>query len=65
MGAAILGVIALGQWDEAATVAFLFGLSELLEALSVSRARTAVRVSSRSVAIMYRSRAGPGPKSPR
>ncbi len=43
MGAAILGAIALGQWDEAATVAFLFGLSESLEALSVSRARSAVR----------------------
>jgi len=43
MGAAILGAIALEQWDEAATVAFLFGLSESLEALSVSRARQAVR----------------------
>ena len=43
MGAAILGAIALGQWDEAATVAFLFGLSESLEALSVARARRAVR----------------------
>ena len=43
MGAAILGAIALGQWDEAATVAFLFGLSEGLEALSVDRARRAVR----------------------
>ena len=43
MGAAILGALALGQWDEAATVAFLFGLSELLEAFSVGRARSAVR----------------------
>ena len=43
MGAAILGALALGQWDEAATVAFLFGLSEALEALSVNRARSAVR----------------------
>ncbi len=43
MGSAVLGAIALGQWDEAATVAFLFGLSELLEALSVDRARRAVR----------------------
>ncbi len=43
MGAAVLGAIALGQWDEAATVAFLFGLSESLEALSVARARKAVR----------------------
>ncbi|WP_435020528.1 heavy metal translocating P-type ATPase [Tundrisphaera sp. TA3] len=43
MGGAILGAIALGQWDEAATVAFLFGLSEALESLSVDRARRAVR----------------------
>ncbi len=43
MLAAILGALALGQWDEAATVAFLFGLSEALEALSVDRARRAVR----------------------
>ena len=43
MGSAVLGAIALGQWDEAATVAFLFGLSESLEALSVDRARRAVR----------------------
>ncbi|WP_435009107.1 heavy metal translocating P-type ATPase [Tundrisphaera lichenicola] len=43
MLSAILGAIALGQWDEAATVAFLFGLSEALEALSVDRARRAVR----------------------
>ena len=43
MGAAVLGAMALGQWDEAATVAFLFGLSEGLEALSVGRARRAVR----------------------
>jgi Cd2+/Zn2+-exporting ATPase len=43
MALAILGAIALGQWDEAATVAFLFGLSEGLEALSVARARRAVQ----------------------
>ena len=43
MLAAVVGAIALGQWDEAATVAFLFGLSEALEALSVDRARRAVR----------------------
>ncbi len=43
MGSAILGALALGQWDEAATVAFLFGLSEALEALSVDRARRAVK----------------------
>ena len=43
MASAIVGAIGLGQWDEAATVAFLFGLSESLEALSVDRARRAVR----------------------
>src|SRR5205823_1263679 len=43
MLSAVLGAIALGQWDEAATVAFLFGLSEALEAMSVDRARRAVR----------------------
>ncbi|HWE36674.1 MAG TPA: heavy metal translocating P-type ATPase [Isosphaeraceae bacterium] len=43
MALAVLGALGLGQWDEAATVAFLFGLSEALEALSVERARRAVR----------------------
>jgi Cd2+/Zn2+-exporting ATPase len=43
MGLAVLGAIALGQWDEAATVAFLFGLSESLEALSLARASSAIR----------------------
>jgi Zn2+/Cd2+-exporting ATPase len=43
MGLAVVGAVALGQWDEAATVAFLFGLSEALEALSLERARRAVR----------------------
>jgi Cd2+/Zn2+-exporting ATPase len=40
---AILGAIGLWQWDEAATVAFLFGLSESLESLSLERARRAIR----------------------
>ena len=40
---AVSGALILGQWDEAATVAFLFGLSELLESLSLGRARRAVR----------------------
>ncbi|OJW10884.1 MAG: ATPase P [Planctomycetales bacterium 71-10] len=43
MTLAIAGAVALGQWDEAATVAFLFGVSESLEALSVARARGAIR----------------------
>jgi Cd2+/Zn2+-exporting ATPase len=40
---AVVGAIALGQWDEAATLAFLFCLSEALEAMSLERARKAVR----------------------
>ena len=43
MGLAVIGAVLLGQWDEAATVAFLFGLSEALEGLSLDRARRAVR----------------------
>jgi Zn2+/Cd2+-exporting ATPase len=43
MGLAILGALGLGQWDEAATVAFLYGLSESLEALSLDRARRSIR----------------------
>ncbi len=43
MALAVAGALALGQWDEAATVAFLFGLSEALEGLSLERARRAVR----------------------
>jgi Cd2+/Zn2+-exporting ATPase len=43
MALAVAGAAALGQWDEAATVAFLFGLSEALEGLSLDRARRAVR----------------------
>ncbi len=43
MTLAILGASGLGQWDEAATVAFLFGVAESLEVLSVARARTAIQ----------------------
>ncbi len=43
MGLAVVGAAVLGQWDEAATIAFLFGLSEALEGLSLDRARRAVR----------------------
>ena len=43
MGLAILGAICLGAWEEAATVAFLFGLSESLEGLSLDRARRSIR----------------------
>lgn len=42
MTVAILGAIVLGEWFEAASVAFLFALSLALEAWSIGRARRAV-----------------------
>lgn len=42
MVVAVVGAVAIGQWTEAATVAFLFALSLTLEAWSVGRARRAV-----------------------
>jgi Cd2+/Zn2+-exporting ATPase len=42
MTVAVIGALALGQWFEAATVAFLFAVSLALESWSVGRARRAV-----------------------
>ena len=42
MVVAVVGAVAIGQWLEAATVAFFFALSLALEAWSVGRARRAV-----------------------
>ncbi|MEZ5323339.1 MAG: heavy metal translocating P-type ATPase [Microthrixaceae bacterium] len=43
MSVAVLGAAAIGQWPEAAVVIWLFGLAELIEALSLERARNAIR----------------------
>jgi Cd2+/Zn2+-exporting ATPase len=43
MTLAVIGAMAIGQWFEAGTVAFLFSFSLLLESWSVSRARRAIR----------------------
>lgn len=43
MTVAVIGAVLLGQWFEAASVAFLFSLALLLESWSVGRARNAIR----------------------
>jgi Cd2+/Zn2+-exporting ATPase len=40
---AVVGAIAIGEWFEAATVAFLFALALLLASWSVGRARRAIK----------------------
>ncbi len=43
MSVAVIGAIVIGQWPEAAVVIWLFGVAELIEALSLERARNAIR----------------------
>ena len=43
MTVAVIGAMGIGQWLEAASVAFLFSLALLLESWSVGRARRAIR----------------------
>ncbi|MBF0160216.1 MAG: heavy metal translocating P-type ATPase [Magnetococcales bacterium] len=43
MSLAVVGAVIIGQWPEAAMVIFLFAIAERIEALSMDRARNAVR----------------------
>ena len=48
MSVAVFGAMALGDWQEAATVSFLFALSLALESWSTERARRAIAARARS-----------------
>ncbi len=43
MSIAMIGAIAIGEWPEAAVVIFLFALAEVIETLSLERAKNAIR----------------------
>ena len=43
MSVAVIGAAAVGEWPEAAVVIFLFALAELIETLSLERAKSAIR----------------------
>lgn len=43
MSIAVTGAVLIGQWPEAAMVMFLFALAEVIEVLSLDRARNAIR----------------------
>jgi Zn2+/Cd2+-exporting ATPase len=43
MSLAIGGAVIIGKWPEAATVVFLFAVAEAIEAMSLARARNAIR----------------------
>ena len=43
MTVAVIGAALIGEWPEAAVVIWLFGLAEMIEAMSLDRARNAIR----------------------
>jgi Cd2+/Zn2+-exporting ATPase len=43
MSLAVVGAVSIGKWPEAAMVVFLFAVAEAIEALSLERARRAIR----------------------
>jgi Cd2+/Zn2+-exporting ATPase len=43
MVVAVTGAVLIGEWPEAAVVIWLFGLAEMIEAMSLDRARNAIR----------------------
>ena len=43
MSVAVIGALAIGEWPEAAVVIFLFALAELIETLSLERAKNAIK----------------------
>lgn len=43
MSLAVIGAVLIGQWPEAAVVIFLFAAAEMIEALSLDRARNAIK----------------------
>lgn len=49
MAIAIVGALAIGEWPEAAVVAVLFGIAEMIEGLSLDRARSRWRPATRSL----------------
>ena len=43
MTVAVIGALLIGKWPEAAVVIWLFGLAEMIEAISLDRARNAIQ----------------------